>query len=240
MNGLWDEPVWIWPAHPQPISDELLSSWMVRLAHANGCKVHTFYSMEFGRDRQIWNRDIDRLAPDWLVEGLAIRTKISKDRVINISLRSYDGVVYEKHNAQGNTKWILPLGIYHRTRRRKGMQYCPVCLATDDIPYFRKHWRLAFYTECDIHGVLLRDACTKCMAPVIFHRTELGKRHLIKPLSISHCFNCGEHLASGPIHTHVWSSWELQQAFKSLLTFHFLGWAFVERLQVQYSHLLFD
>lgn len=33
------------PIHPQPMSDELLTSWMVRLAFANGFALHTFYSV---------------------------------------------------------------------------------------------------------------------------------------------------------------------------------------------------
>jgi hypothetical protein len=40
----------IWPVHLQPLNDELLSSWMIRLAHGNGYKAHDFYAHYFGRD----------------------------------------------------------------------------------------------------------------------------------------------------------------------------------------------
>ena len=32
----------LWPAHVKPQQDELLSSWLVRLAMAHGVKLHTF------------------------------------------------------------------------------------------------------------------------------------------------------------------------------------------------------
>lgn len=230
----------MWPMHPQPRSDEILSSWMVRLAHANGAKVHSFYALEFGRDRQIWNRDIDRMAPDWLLKGLAERTRIDSSHIYQMSLRAYESILYERHNDSGNTRWILPLGIFHRTRRRRGMQYCPLCLASDEVPYFRKHWRLAFYTECDLHGVMLRDACPNCESPIVFHRAELGKRNLIHPLSIVHCFQCGQHLATAPNGYHLWTDWEHQITFRTLLTFHSMGWMGFQNLQFQFSHLLFD
>ena len=71
----------IWPIHPHPRPDELLSSWMVRLAHANRYKVHDFYALYFGRERQIWNRDIDHLAPDWLLNGLSFHTGIGTEQL---------------------------------------------------------------------------------------------------------------------------------------------------------------
>jgi len=53
----------LWPIHLQPQKGELLSSWIVRLAHANGYKVETFCTLVFGYRSTIWNRDIDVLSP---------------------------------------------------------------------------------------------------------------------------------------------------------------------------------
>ena len=74
-----------WPIHPQPLEDEILSSWLIRLAHANRFKVHDFYQLYFGRDKQIWTRDIDHLAPDWLIEGLSTHTGVSEDKIKNMT-----------------------------------------------------------------------------------------------------------------------------------------------------------
>ena len=86
----------IWPLHPQPQPDELLSSWMIRLAHANRFKVHSFYSQFFGRERQVWTRDIDHFAPSWLLHGLSMRSGLSIERLERLTLRHLESTVFER------------------------------------------------------------------------------------------------------------------------------------------------
>ena len=43
-----------------------------------------------------------------------------------------------------------------------GPMFCPECLATDERPYFRAHWRYAFLTECPVHHSPLLDRCPHC------------------------------------------------------------------------------
>lgn len=61
------------------------------------------------------------------------------------------------------------------TRTGYGLQFCPKCLAADPEPYFRKRWRVAFYTWCTIHDTMLHERCPQCGAPVIFQRREMGR-----------------------------------------------------------------
>ena len=70
----------LWPIRYKLLPDELLSSWLVRLAHGFGLKVQTFSNLLFGCNYQVWNRDIDRFAPDWLVEQLSSHTGTPKVR----------------------------------------------------------------------------------------------------------------------------------------------------------------
>lgn len=83
---------------------------MIRLAQDNGFKVHNFYALFFGRERQIWNRDIDHHAPTWLIDGLIAHTGTSKERIIQTTLRAFEPFVFERFNDMGVTKWVLPLG----------------------------------------------------------------------------------------------------------------------------------
>lgn len=189
----------LWPVHLKALPDELLSSWLVRLAHGNGLKVQTFCALVFGRNRPIWNRDIDKFAPDWLLEKLSEATGSSIESVINTSLRSYEGVAYETHQPNGNTRWITPLGIYHRTHRSPGLCYCPQCLADDPEPYFRKRWRLAFTTVCTEHHLYLLNSCPKCAALVAPHRSDMrGKRDYPTDILSAHCWKCGFDLRESP------------------------------------------
>lgn len=106
----------LWPIRYKPLPDELLSCWLVRLAHGHGLKVQTFCNLIFGNQRQVWNRDIDRLAPTWLVDELILRTGISPELAWGTTLRAYEGVLYPKFRLAGTLQWILTLKLYHRTR----------------------------------------------------------------------------------------------------------------------------
>ncbi|BBP45379.1 hypothetical protein THMIRHAS_07520 [Thiosulfatimonas sediminis] len=174
-----------------------MSSWLVRIAHANGEKVQSFCHHEFGQKHQIWNRDIDRLAPDWLLTKLCEKTATPIERVRQTTLKRYEGILFDHTALSGVEKWITPLRIYHRTRKSHGLQFCPECLKEGNEPYFRTQWRIAFHTFCPKHNVMMHDRCPCCGEPVVFQRIELGKGNeetaCDKPLST--CFNCGFDLA---------------------------------------------
>lgn len=163
----------LWPIHPQPLPDELLSSWMIRVARGNGFKVHSFYAAHFGRERQIWNRDIDHHAPAWLLDGLEAHTGVQRVRLETMTLRAFESVVFERFNETGNTRFLMPLSIFHRTRRAYGQQFCPLCLTEDKTPYLRRRWRLALEVVCAQHGVLLQDRCGSCGSPLVPHRADM-------------------------------------------------------------------
>lgn len=181
----------LWPVHLKPLPDELLSSWIVRLAHAHGLKVQTFCRLFFGNEHQVWNRDIDRLAPSWVTEQICLHTGTSPEIARSSTLRAYEGVLYRHFRESSTLQWMLPLFIFHRKRQGFGLQFCPECLADDTVPYFRKRWRVAFCTYCPTHNVMLHDRCHHCGEPVAFHRLELGDYARSDSGPLTQCFNCG-------------------------------------------------
>ncbi len=157
------EPHWgfttpLWPIRYKPLPDELLSSWLVRLAHGHGLKVQTFCNLLFGNRLQVWNRDIDRLAPAWLIDGLVAGTGTSRDRAFATTLRVFDGLLYPRYKESGNLPWILALKIFHRRRQGFGQQFCIGCLRDDATPYFRKVWRVGLLTCCQHHQCMKTGA----------------------------------------------------------------------------------
>jgi len=230
----------LWTIHPHPLNGEILSSWMVRLAHAYGYKVQTFYNLVFGRRIEIWNRDIDRSASIELLEALARHTGTPFEVVKATTLAAYEGSVFDYHDPNRYTHWVLPAGIYHRKRRRFSMQYCSVCLAIGEIPYFRRFWRLGFITRCPEHGNLLKDCCSTCGAPVVFHRAELGRRWETAPVSIRLCWKCRADLAHETVEVREPIDWKTSVARKNLWLFAELGWGFAEKRTLQYARLYFE
>lgn len=213
----------ILPLHPQPQEGEILSSWMLRLAYANCFKPHTFYAKVLGYKGAIWNRDIDRDPPQKLLEVLGRYTGQQVETLEAMTLRSYVGVLFESIS-QGNTTWLLPLGIYHRSRRHLGMQFCPVCLQTQK-PYYRRCWRLAFYVVCGVHRCLLYDRCPGCSSPIAFHRNGIGRKRALSFDAMYICHGCGfdlRHAQAIPI------NWPDQLSLERLLrlnsTAELAGW----------------
>jgi hypothetical protein len=195
MKGLTSS---LWPIRYKPLPDELLSCWLVRLAHGHGLKVQTFCNLIFGNRRQVWNRDIDRLAPQWLVDELIHRTGTLAEMAWGTTLREYEGLLYRQFRISGTLQWILALKMYHRKRDGYGLQFCPVCLAKDTIPYFRKSWRIAFNTVCTQHGTMLLDRCPECGMAIAVHRLDMVKIEAIEIGAISYCHACGFDLRDGP------------------------------------------
>lgn len=165
----------LWPAHPKPLPDELLSSWIVRVAEANAIKLQTLSWMLFGDGLSPWNRDIDRNAPQWLIDALCEHTGSSDWEVFRMTLVTYGGRLYPRRQAFGQLRWILPIRSYGMRHRAFGQQFCPECLTKDVIPYFRKQWRVACYTYCPEHHVDLWDACPGCGLPIVVFRGDLAE-----------------------------------------------------------------
>lgn len=181
----------LWPIRYKPLPDELLSSWLVRLAHGHGLKVQTFCNLIFGNRLQVWNRDIDRLGPSWLVDELSTRTGTPPEIAYGTTLRAYEGLLYPHFKLSGALQWILTLQMYHRKYEGFGLQYCPLCLREGPEPYFRKSWRVAFNTVCIKHQCMLRDRCPNCGAGVAFHRRDIGRTDAAAADSLAGCHQCG-------------------------------------------------
>ncbi|WP_375540032.1 TniQ family protein [Rugamonas brunnea] len=162
--------------HPQPKDDEIFSSWLCRIAQANGLKLHTLEVQVWGRKKQIWTRDIDRSIDDATLARVAELSGTPLDRARETCLQSLEGKLFERLVVKSNSDWVLPSGVYHRKRRRHAMQFCPLCLAQDASPYYRRSWRLALSTFCTVHDIMLHECCPSCEEPVAFHRQELGDR----------------------------------------------------------------
>jgi TniQ len=143
-----------------------------------GDKVHSLAKQLVG-DLNIWNRDLDVMAPQILLQALVRRTGTSYQTALLTSHRSLEGILFETAAADRQNFMIRPVGVYHRTRRNHGEQYCPICLE-QNTPYFRRNWRLKLFPVCTSHGILLRDACPDCDAPIIPFRGGLTSCHICK------------------------------------------------------------
>jgi hypothetical protein len=181
------------PFRPKPRPDELFSSWLCHITSGYGSKIQSFCHLMWP-DTAIWNRDVDRSASEALLMSVARMTATPITAARQTLLRGLEGSLFRSYIPNGHTKWIMPLGLYHRTRRRPGLQFCPQCL---DSPgsYWRRSWRLSLSTVCDMHNCALRDRCPHCSFPIHFHRRGMGDRNSTQLVPESICTKCRQSLS---------------------------------------------
>lgn len=175
--------------HPKPQEDELLSSWLVRIALAHDTLPWSFYNMHFPEYHNIiFARDVDVWAPEDFLQKLAWKSGYSYEQIFNLTLKSYIGTQLPIFNPSGYNKFFSYIKRRGGINRLFGQKYCSNCLKEDNTPYFKKQWRLKSITECEKHNVQLKDKCPKCKIPITlfkFNKNSFG---------FTACWSCGVNL----------------------------------------------
>ncbi|WP_420798875.1 TniQ family protein [Geothrix limicola] len=150
----------LWPLRPHPYPDELLSSWIARIAQANGVDFKCVLS-------EIWPRQktpgplLEVDPPSEILSVLAQRSGLPPEHVHHLVLSELIDPIYKSNPRKIQERLdYVPRALRSVLSHRN--QFCPDCLATDPIPYFRRSWRLSAVTACSCHGRLLIEWCWNC------------------------------------------------------------------------------
>ena len=159
----------LWPLRPAPRPDEMLTSWITRLAHGLGLRPVNLLEIA-------WPDGCDFDTLDWAAEPellalLAGRTDQPVEVVAAMQL-----------NLGDDASEFL-----HQNSTGAALQFCPACLS-ETVPYFRRSWRLAFWRVCGVHRLVLLDACSQCGSAVRLDDLFPADR------GICLCRNCGQAL----------------------------------------------
>ena len=186
----------LWPIHLKPKDDELLSSWLIRLATAHKMHPKTFYSIELPENPNFLKR-IDETEDPKSLKWISQKTGVSLGEVEATTLAYYgERSFFQYPSPRANPfpwymsfDWIMPIS-YEPVNEFFGIQFCPQCLQEDDEPYFRRKWRFAFVTHCKKHRVMLLDRCTKCGASINFLNNTYKSELKIRRISMIRCRSC--------------------------------------------------
>lgn len=179
-------PAPLWPGRPRPLPGETFSSWFARVAASNGltpAELHEVATL----GTYLHSRDLDRLDDHDLLARLSSATGIKVAILADATLGRWAERIYDSDEARVRLPWLPSVGT-ERTRPSYGQQFCPLCLAEDQVPYFRLRWRLHFVTACERHHVFLLDRCPGCHEPI----------HPLKAVRTQHgleCHKCGINLS---------------------------------------------
>ncbi|AVC45442.1 TniQ family protein [Rhizobium leguminosarum] len=169
-----------WPVTVVPQPEELLSSWLHRLAYANGVAPKAFARV-LGLNPGMWSAALDLRLPANIANLLSAKTGIAPDHLAAMTL---------SHGLP--RQLLLPLRNDGHHWASTWLQFCCRCLADDAQPYFRRRWRLATRVSCTEHGCRLRDRCPSCHGRIaVFDQAELVPQH--------YCVACGYDLRRAPV-----------------------------------------
>ena len=168
-----------WPVAVAPQDDELLSSWLHRLALANGLAPRHLSDV-LGLGAGMWSARLDGVLADGTLDVLHRQTGVARARIAMMTLGAGPGI-----------RLLLPLRHVASRKAATWLQFCPDCLAGDEAPYFRRRWRWATRISCWEHGCGLRDRCPHCGDGIAaFAQRDLIAQHV--------CCQCGHDLRIAP------------------------------------------
>ena len=171
-----------WPVIAIPEPDELLSSWLHRLAFGNGLPQGDVRTGARSGFRRLLRQTRSRAAGDRARSARPLHGPRFRSRRRHDARRGWRALAFV---AVARRSFAGPAG----RRQAAWLQFCPHCLAEDEQPYFRREWRLATTIACARHGSRLLDRCPDCgqgLAP--FNQASLRPQN--------DCAACGFNLAS--------------------------------------------
>ena len=230
----------VWPVHLKPQEDELLSSWLTRLAMAQGQTARSFFNLTWP-GRYLLVRDLDLWNDQAILELLGVKTSTPPARVFATTLASYEGSLFVERPRQSHASWVLARHLNVRPQKWFGLQFCPWCLAADKEPYFRRYWRLALMVLCPIHQVLLLDRCQSCGAAVCYERQSARELGDAESWTLTRCHKCNADLRDSATERNGARVDDTELEFQVLLaTTLRRGWIEMPQNGVIYSHLFFS
>lgn len=220
------------PLPLRPQDEELLSSWLIRLALLHRTAPTTFTNLYLPETRnKLWSADLDLQADEPLLSRLSQKSGIAVGLLRAMTLGSYEGVLFERRCRESRgTPFVNPLGLRGRRCTLPGVRYCPGCLREDESPYLRKAWRLAISVACPAHGCVLLDRCSGCGKPLTPYLCGANG-------PFRTCHQCGGDLVANKI-AGIPASPEVLEVVRRLLAVMTEGYVLVDDRPV-YSHLYF-
>lgn len=140
---------------PAPFDFEAPSSWLSRLALAQGCTLEELLEfLDLGFD----GVDLDRSIHGKTLSELRRRCSLPHG-----AFAVAGGLM------SGLRRVRLPwYALLTDSRERPRFRYCPLCLKQRRLAHLDIHWRFADWRYCPDHNCLMEDACCKCGAAVSY------------------------------------------------------------------------
>lgn len=179
------------PLYVEPAPEEVLLSWLLRLATRLRVSARALTTAGFGIDdgavgTQWWCRP-----RRWLLVRISQRTGVSLARLQQMTFECF-GPAYRDDEASGR---FTGRRYDSRAPESRGYRFavCGQCLQSDATPYLRRLWLMGWMAVCPDHGCILIERCNACHG-----RLRVAPFGTRAPFSPDLCTRCGESLLDGP------------------------------------------
>lgn len=227
------------PGFCKALDDEVLSSWLARLAFRHGISTVALCRMIFNGPYGM-DRDIDRLMRRDDIELLAQRTNSTIKQVETTMLSSYKGALFFcKDLAREKEPWLLPCRWlrnpgYRGRHFSSGLLFCPFCLKKNG--YFKKEWRLALSFVCAECGCYLLDSCPHCGKGNSFMEDECKFSFSDVNLYMLGCHSCGKDVTECEPTMAQEEVLNLQQHLYDIMDYSSMGVPYMRESYLQVLH----
>lgn len=175
LSGRWTFSIPLYP-------DELLSSWLIRVALKHACSPLSLTN-EIWPNFRAWTLDLDRGLSAQQLKNLSDISGIQEISISNTFLSNFATEIYSnKALPKGLWPWILSIGSRNR-KHTSGLQTCNEC-ANELNPYYKVESRFAWHTICEKHKTILIQRCHHCNSLINPITLEYSDK------SISICSDC--------------------------------------------------
>lgn len=175
------------PVNIKPIDTELVSSYLRRVAQANGTNLDAL-SYKLFNDSKLLKKDIDKYLSADEIKKISIYLNIPDNNIYNMLLYPKISKI-NKQDVKLFSKWfwVIPSSSSYK-HKTNGLQFCPKCLE-ENINTFKIFNRLSFNIACEEHETLLYSHCPKCNYQYSPQLKQMNN-------SIKTCTNCNFDLST--------------------------------------------
>jgi hypothetical protein len=167
---------------PPPFEFEAVSSWLSRLALAQGCSLKDllmFLELPPGADT------------DQMMHGQAL-AELRRRCSLPKTAFAVAGSVMAGFKKAGMSDWSLVTA-----SGTPAFRYCPLCLRSRSTPHLDTQWRFVDWRYCPLHNCLMESNCWQCKKSVLYPQDMVTSRAGRGGLaSQRRCLRCSADLAA--------------------------------------------
>lgn len=171
------------PIYVEPAPEEVLLSWLLRLATRLGVSLNTLAHQGLGLSHSAACMQWWRHPGPSVIARISDRTGVGAAQVGQMTFERFEPSYRDDEaSARFTGRWYET----DATRRLHRFALCAPCLESEPRQYLRTEWLVGWVAMCPRHGTILVERCHRCHASV-----RLAPFSSIAALSPATCQRCG-------------------------------------------------